>query len=159
VVEYLRVFHHVGFFCNKGTTMTAPMRTQEVDHSKTEAGRGDKHASTSVDRQAVIEGRHHHLAGNYQARTQFKDHSALVNELRLIGRHVVVATGPAYGPPAGATMGTRICLIGDFATGGEAEALASKEQGYLNAELQIEVLSPITPQGEIQRILAGWDTR
>jgi hypothetical protein len=66
VAEYLRVFHHAGFFCEV-TTMTTAVRRQKEDHRKTEAGRGDRHASTSVDRQALIEGLNHDLAGEYQA--------------------------------------------------------------------------------------------
>jgi hypothetical protein len=128
--------------------MTAPMRTQERDHRKTEAGRCDKHAATGSHRQTLTGDLIHSLAGKYQARIQFKDHSALVNELRLMGRCVVVATGPACFPPTDGVMGDRISLIGDFATRDEADALANEDRDYQDAELQIEVLSPIHPQIE-----------
>jgi hypothetical protein len=83
------------------------------------------------------------LAGKFQARIQCKDHSALVKELRLMGRCVVVVTGPACFPPTDGIMGNNISLIGDFATRDEAVALANEDRDYQDAELQIEVLSPI----------------
>ena len=126
--------------------MTAPMRTQGGDHRKTEAGRCDKHVATSSARQALIGGLHHNLAGKYQARIQFKDHSELVKELRLMGRCVVGATGPACCHPTDGIMENRISLIGDFATRDEADALANEDRGYQDPELRIEVLSPIHPQ-------------
>jgi hypothetical protein len=139
--------------------MSAPVRTQEEDHRITEAGRGDKHASISLDRQALLERSGDDLAGKYQFRTQSKDHSALVNEIRRMGRCVVVATGPACCSPGDAIVGTRISLIGDFASRDEAEALANEDQGYQDADLRIDVLSPIPPQGEIERIIACRDER
>jgi len=76
VVEYLRVFHHVGFFCKEVTTMTTLVRTQKEDHRKTEAGRADKRAPTSVDRQVLIEGLNHDLAGEYQPILMYTHYSA-----------------------------------------------------------------------------------
>src|ERR1700732_577633 len=64
------------FCCKEITTMTTAVRTQKEDHRKTEAGRGDKRASTSVDRQALSEGLNHDLAGEYQAILMYTHYSA-----------------------------------------------------------------------------------
>jgi hypothetical protein len=48
-------------------------------------------------------------------------------------------------PRIEAILGTRTCLIGDFATPDEAEAFADLDQGYQDAEVRIEVLSPGRP--------------
>jgi hypothetical protein len=45
--------------------MTLTVRTQEENLRKTEAERGDEPTSTAVDRQALIEGLNHDLAGEY----------------------------------------------------------------------------------------------
>jgi len=48
--------------------MTTLVKTQKVDHRKTEPARDDKHALTNVDRQPLIDGLNHDLAGEYQAK-------------------------------------------------------------------------------------------
>src|SRR5689334_20732846 len=56
--------------------MTTAVRTQKEDHRKTEAGKSDKRAATSADRQALIEGLNHDLAGEYQAILMYTHYSA-----------------------------------------------------------------------------------
>lgn len=56
--------------------MTTAVRTQKEDHRKTEARKSDKRAATSADRQALIEGLNHDLAGEYQAILMYTHYSA-----------------------------------------------------------------------------------
>jgi bacterioferritin len=56
--------------------MTMPVRTQKDDQRRTKAGRGDKPATTTVDRQALLEGLNHDLAGEYQAILMYIHYSA-----------------------------------------------------------------------------------
>lgn len=63
--------------------MAALVKTQREDHKSTEARRGDKRASTSVDHQALnagrqelIDGLNHDLAGEYQAILMYTHYSA-----------------------------------------------------------------------------------
>src|SRR5689334_16024005 len=56
--------------------MTTAVRTQKEDHRKTEAGKSDKRAATSADRQILIDGLNHDLAGEYQAILMYTHYSA-----------------------------------------------------------------------------------
>src|SRR3954447_16180621 len=56
--------------------MTMPVRTQKDGHQKTEAGGGDKPTATATDRQALVEGLNHDLAGEYQAILMYIHYSA-----------------------------------------------------------------------------------
>src|SRR5437660_3247074 len=56
--------------------MTSAVRTPKEDHRKTEAGKDGRRASTSADRQALIEGLNHDLAGEYQAILMYTHYSA-----------------------------------------------------------------------------------
>ena len=56
--------------------MTMPVRAQKQNHGKTEVGSGCDPNSTAVDRQALIEGLNHDLAGEYQAILMYTHYSA-----------------------------------------------------------------------------------
>src|SRR5260370_7325359 len=56
--------------------MTLQIRTQKDDLRKTEAVRGDKPTSLTTDRQALIEGLNHDLAGEYQAILMYTHYAA-----------------------------------------------------------------------------------
>jgi hypothetical protein len=57
-------------------TMTMSVRTQNTDHRKVEVREGDKPAAMSVDRQTLIAGLNHDLAGEYQAILMYTHYSA-----------------------------------------------------------------------------------
>src|SRR3954451_21601019 len=56
--------------------MTMPVRTQREDRARPEAGTRDKHAAATVDRQALLGGLNHDLAGEYQAIVMYTHYSA-----------------------------------------------------------------------------------
>src|SRR5213080_2974774 len=56
--------------------MTMPVGTQKEDRTRPEAGIRDKHAAATVDRQALLDGLNHDLAGEYQAIVMYTQYSA-----------------------------------------------------------------------------------
>src|SRR5438094_826935 len=67
--------------------MTMPARTQQGDQGKIQAGKGGKPASAAADRQALIDGLNHDLAGEYQAILMYTHYSAkLTGPYRRYGR-------------------------------------------------------------------------
>src|SRR5256885_12828441 len=56
--------------------MTMPVRMQKEDRTRPEAGTRDKHAAATVDRQALLDGLNHDLAGEYQAVVMYTQYSA-----------------------------------------------------------------------------------
>src|SRR5689334_22011275 len=56
--------------------MTMPVRTRKENGTKAEAGRGDTPPSPVLDRQALLEGLNHDLAGEYQAILMYTHYSA-----------------------------------------------------------------------------------
>src|SRR5947199_8097013 len=56
--------------------MTMPVRTRKENGTKAEAGRGDTPPSPAVDRQALLEGLNHDLAGEYQAILMYTHYAA-----------------------------------------------------------------------------------
>src|SRR5689334_17137894 len=56
--------------------MTRPVPTQKENGINPEAGRGDQPTPTAMDRQALIGGLNHDLAGEYQAILMYTHYSA-----------------------------------------------------------------------------------
>src|SRR5437868_6141436 len=56
--------------------MTTAVRTKEIDHRRTDAGKDDKSASTSAGQRSLVEGLNHDLAGEYQAILMYIHYSA-----------------------------------------------------------------------------------
>src|SRR5690242_222928 len=56
--------------------MTMPVRTQKNDQPKADGARGDKATATTTDRQGLLEGLNHDLAGEYQAILMYTHYSA-----------------------------------------------------------------------------------
>src|SRR4051794_19625213 len=56
--------------------MTMPVRTRQENRTKAETGKGDTPAATAVDRQALLGGLNHDLAGEYQAILMYTHYSA-----------------------------------------------------------------------------------
>src|SRR6186713_2435461 len=57
-------------------TMTMPARTHKEEKRKNDNGKSDKHTAPALDRQALIEGLNHDLAGEYQAILMYIHYSA-----------------------------------------------------------------------------------
>src|SRR4051812_4649338 len=56
--------------------MTMPVRTQQGDGRNTQPAKGDRPAAMTLDRQALVEGLNHDLAGEYQAILMYIHYSA-----------------------------------------------------------------------------------
>src|SRR5689334_15393058 len=169
--------------------MTTAVRTQKEDHRKTEAGKSDKRAATSADRQALIEGLNHDLAGEYQAILMYTHYSAKLTgpyrrELRALfqaeigdeqGHAQFLAdkiaalggeptTAPRRVPPADQPRE----MLG-HALAAEEQAIADyngrirQAQGFgdlgLKASLETQVADETRHKEELERIIAGWEDR
>jgi len=169
--------------------MTGPVRTQKDDPRKNEVGRGDKPASTTVDRQALIDGLNHDLAGEYQAILMYTHYSAKLTgpyrrELRSLFQAEIAdeqghaqfladkiaalggepTTAPRPVPPANQP---REML--EQARAAEERAVADYDgrirqaEGFgdfgLKADLEGQVADETRHKEELERILAGWDDR
>src|SRR5437868_10171392 len=71
--------------------MTTAVRTKEIDHRRTDAGKDDKSASTSAGQRSLVEGLNHDLAGEYQSILMYTHYSAKLTgpyrrELRALFR-------------------------------------------------------------------------
>jgi bacterioferritin len=190
VVECLiRVFHHVGFFCKEVSTMTTTVRTPKEDHSKTEAGKDDKRASASADRQALIEGLNHDLAGEYQAILMYTHYSAKLTgpyrrELRalfqaeigdeqghaqFLADKIAALGGEPTTEPRPVPHADQPREMLERALGAEEQAIADYNTRLRQAEdfgdfglkvvLENQVADETRHKEEIERIIAGWDER
>jgi bacterioferritin len=169
--------------------MTTGVRTQKEDQRKTEAGKDDKRASTSADRQALIKGLNHDLAGEYQAILMYTHYSAKLTgpyrrELRALFQAEIAdeqghaqfladkvaalggepATEPRAVPPADQP---REML--DQALAAEKQAIMDYDERLRQADafgdvglkvsLETQVADETRHKEEIERIIAGWDER
>jgi bacterioferritin len=169
--------------------MTMPTGTQKNDRRRTEAGRGDRPTPATADRQALLEGLNHDLAGEYQAILMYTHYSAKLTgpyrrELRALfqaeigdeqGHAQFLAdkiaalggeptTEPRPVPPANQP---REML--DHALAAEKQAIEDyngrirQAEGFgdlgLKAELETQVADETRHKEELERIIAGWDDR
>jgi bacterioferritin len=169
--------------------MTTPVRTQKEDYRKTEAGRGDKRASTSVDRQALIEGLNHDLAGEYQAILMYTHYSAKLTgpyrrELRalfqaeigdeqghaqFLSDKIAALGGEPTTQPRPVPHAEQPREMLDHALAAEKEAIADyntrigQAEGFgdlgLKANLETQVSDETRHKEELERIIAGWNER
>jgi bacterioferritin len=169
--------------------MTMTVQTQNADRNKVEVRNGDKPASTTVDRQALIDGLNHDLAGEYQAILMYTHYSAKLTgpyrrELRaLFQAEIVDEQGHAQ------FLADKIAALGGEPTTGArpvpyanqpremlGQALAAEEQAItdynarirqaegfgdlgLKADLESQVADETRHKEELERIIAGWDDR
>ncbi len=169
--------------------MTTAVRTQKEDHRKTEAGKDDKRASLSADRQALIEGLNHDLAGEYQAILMYTHYSAKLTgpyrrELRALFQAEI---GDEQGHAQ--FLADKIAALGGEPTTEPRpvphvaqpremleRALVAEEQAIadyytrlgqaedvgdfgLKVVLENQVADETRHKEEIERIIAGWDER
>jgi bacterioferritin len=169
--------------------MTLPVRTENERQRKSEAGRGDNPPATARDRQALIEGLNHDLAGEYQAILMYTHYSAkltgpyrrelralfqaeigdeqghaqfLADKIAALGGEPTTAPGPV--PPANQP---REMLERALAAEGQAiadyNARIRQAEGFgdlgLKSDLESQVADETRHKEELERIIAGWDQR
>jgi bacterioferritin len=165
--------------------MTTPVRTPKAGGSKPEVGSGDK--PTSTDRQALIEGLSHDLAGEYQAVLMYTHYSAKLTgpyrrELRALfqaeigdeQRHAqfladkIAALGgePTTGPRPVPYAGQPREMLEQALTA-EKQAIADYGARIRQAEafgdiglkvaLENHIADETRHKEEIERILADWN--
>jgi bacterioferritin len=169
--------------------MTMPVRTQRDDQKKTETGRGDKPMTTTTNRQALIEGLNHDLAGEYQAILMYTHYSAKLTgpyrrELRALFQSEV---GDEQGHAQ--FLADKIAALGGeptteprpvphadqpremlgYALAAEEQAIADyterirQAEGFgdlgLKSDLEGQVSDETRHKEELERIIAGWSDR
>lgn len=169
------------------TTMTTPARSHHEHDGQAEASKGDRPASTTVDRQALIQGLNHDLAGEYQAILMYTHYSAKLTgpyrrELRalfqaeigdeqghaqfLADKIAALGGEPITGPrPVPHASQPREML--ENALAAEEQAIADYNERIRQAEgigdiglkvrLENQVADETRHKEEIERILSGWD--
>lgn len=166
-----------------------PVRTLKEDQIKTEVGRDGKHPSTTVNRQALIDGLNHDLAGEYQAVVMYTHYSAKLTgpyrrELRALFQAEI---GDEQGHAQ--FLADKIAALGGEPTTAPrpvphanqpremlGHALAAEEQAIADYNLRIrqaegfgdiglkvslenQLADETRHKEEIERVLAGWDER
>jgi len=169
--------------------MTMLVRTQTDNGTKTEVGRGDKPTSRTMDRQVLIEGLNHDLAGEYQAILMYTHYSAKLTgpyrrELRslfqaeiadeqghaqFLADKVAALGGEPTTEPRPVPHASQPLEMLEQSLAAEEQAIADykrrirQAQRYgdlgLKVDLESQVADETRHMEEIQRILAGWDER
>ncbi len=167
--------------------MSVPL--QNESHRTPEVGRGNKHASTTMDPQALIDGLNHDLAGEYQAVLMYTHYSAKLTgpyrrELRalfqseiadeqghaqfLADKIAALGGEPTTEPRAVPTANLPREML-DEALAAEEQAIADynerihQAEGFgdlgLKVQLENQVADETRHKEELERIIAGWDER
>ncbi len=169
--------------------MTSAVRTPKEDHRKTEAGKDDRRTSTSADRQALIEGLNHDLAGEYQAILMYTHYSAKLTgpyrrELRalfqaeigdeqghaqFLADKIAALGGEPTTEPRPVPQADQPREMLERALGAEEQAITDYNTRLGQAEdvgdfglkvvLENQVADETRHKEEIERIIAGWDER
>jgi bacterioferritin len=170
-------------------TIVTPVRTRKEEHGKSEVARGDKAAPATVDRQALMDGLNHDLAGEYQAILMYIHYSAKLTgpyrrELRaLFQAEIGDEQGHAQflADKIAALGGEPTTLPRTVPSADQPRemlgcALAAEEQAIadynarirqaeafgdfgLKVELENQVADETRHKEELERIIAGWDKR
>jgi bacterioferritin len=176
------------FHSNYKEIITMPVQTQKENRG-TEVGKSDKRAAMIPDRQPLIEGLNHDLAGEYQAILMYTHYSAKLTgpyrrELRALFQAEI---GDEQGHAQ--FLADKIAALGgepttaprlvphadqpremlDNALGAEKQAIADyntrlRQAGEfgdfgLKVVLENQVADETRHKEEIERIIAGWDER
>lgn len=169
--------------------MTTSVRTQKDEHGKTEAGRGDKRASTRVDPRALLEGLNHDLAGEYQAILMYTHYSAKLTgpyrrELRalfqaeigdeqghaqFLADKIAALGGEPTTEPRAVPHADQPREMLERALVAEVQAIADYNTRLRQADdfgdfglkvvLENQVADETRHKEELERIIAGWDER
>ena len=165
-----------------------PVQTQKEDR-RTEAGKGDKRASTTLDRAALIEGLNHDLAGEYQAILMYTHYSAKLTgpyrrELRalfqaeigdeqghaqFLADKIAALGGEPTTEPRPVPRADQPREMLERALVAEEQAIADYNTRLHQAEdfadfglkvvLENQVADETRHKEELERIIAGWDER
>jgi bacterioferritin len=169
--------------------VTMPVRTQKDDLGTTAVGGADKRTPTTADRQALIAGLNHDLAGEYQAILMYTHYSAKLTgpyrrELRalfqaeiadeqghaqfLADKIAALGGEPTTEPRAVPRASQPREMLG-HALAAEEQAIADyngrirQAEGVgdlgLKADLESQVADETRHKEELERIIAGWDDR
>lgn len=169
--------------------MTLSVRMQKEERREIEAGRADKRASATVDRQALLDGLNHDLAGEYQAILMYTHYSAKLTgpyrrELRalfqaeisdeqghaqFLADKVVALEGEPTTKPRPVPHADQPREMLEQALGAEKQAIADynarirQAEAFgdfgLKVELENQVADETRHKEELERIIAGWDER
>ena len=169
--------------------MTMLDRTQKVDPRKTDGGTGAKAAPTSPDRQALLDGLNHDLAGEYQAILMYTQYSAKLTgpyrrELRalfqaeiadeqahaqFLADKIAALGGEPTTAPRPVPYADQPREMLEHALAAEEQAIADynarlrQAEGFgdfgLKVDLENQVADETRHKEELERILAGWDER
>jgi bacterioferritin len=169
--------------------MLMPVRPQKDDQKKAQGERGARPASSATEREALLAGLNHDLAGEYQAIVMYIQYSAKLTgpyrrELRaLFQAEIADEQGHAQ------FLADKIAALGGEPTTAPrpvphanqpremlGHALAAEEQAVtaynerirqaegfgdfgLKADLESQVADETRHKEELERIIAGWDDR
>ena len=166
-----------------------PVRMQKEDRTRPEAGTRDKHAAATVDRQALLDGLNHDLAGEYQAIVMYTHYSAKLTgpyrrELRALfqaeiadeQRHaqfladkIATLGGEPTTTPRAVPHADQPREMLEQVLATEKQAIADYDERVgqaeafgdigLKVELENQVADETRHKEEIERVLAGWDER
>jgi bacterioferritin len=169
--------------------MPVAARTQKEDRRRSEVVEGEDRIATTVDRQALIDGLNHDLAGEYQAILMYTHYSAKLTgpyrrELRALFQAEI---GDEQGHAQ--FLADKIAALGGEPTteprpvphAGQpremlGQALAAEEQAVadynarigqaeavgdlgLKVDLENQVADETRHKEELERIIAGWEDR
>jgi len=170
-------------------TMTMPVRTPKDDQPKAEVARGDKPTATTTNRQALIKGLNHDLAGEYQAILMYTHYSAKLTgpyrrELRalfqaeigdeqghaqFLADKVAALGGEPTTEPRPVPPANQPREMLEHALAAEKQAIADYNGRIhqaetfgdlgLKADLESQVADETGHKEELERIIAGWDQR
>ncbi len=166
-----------------------PVQTQKDGRGTTEVERGDKRASTTLDREALVEGLNHDLAGEYQAILMYVHYSAKLTgpyrrELRalfqaeigdeqghaqLLADKIAALGGEPTTQPRPVPHADQPREMLERALAAEEQAIADYNARICQAEsfgdfglkvdLENQVADETRHKEELERIIAGWDER
>jgi bacterioferritin len=166
-----------------------PVRTQTEDHRKSEVGKSDDRTATTKERQALIDGLNHDLAGEYQAILMYTHYSAKLTgpyrrELRalfqaeigdeqghaqFLADKVAALGGEPVTEPRPVPYADQPREMLAHALTAEGQAIADYNQrigqaeGFgdlgLKADLEGQVADETRHKEELERIIAGWEDR
>lgn len=165
-----------------------PVKTR-ADGRRTEVGNGDKPTETTMDRQSLIEGLNHDLAGEYQAVVMYTHYSAKLTgpyrrELRalfqaeigdeqghaqFLADKIAALGGEPTTEPRPVPSADQPLEMLDHALAAEKQAIADynarvrQAEGFgdfgLKVELENQIADETRHKEELERIIAGWDQR
>lgn len=166
-----------------------PVPTQKVNKKTTEAERNDHRTLTVVDRQALIDGLNHDLAGEYQAILMYIHYSAKLTgpyrrELRalfqaeitdeqghaqFLADKITALGGEPTTEPRAIPHADQPKEMLEQALAAEKQAIADYEARLRQADafgdvglkvsLENQVADETRHKEELERVLAGWDER